>query len=1356
MSSKPRKVPKRKAGAALRGEAKLKGGALPSATRIRDTRTGAIPPIVGVGASAGGLEAFTQLLQALPPDTGMAFVLVQHLEARHESILARLLSGVTQMAIAEVKQGMRVQPSHVYVIPPNADITIEQGVLQLVRRRAPAGFHMPIDHFFRSLAEDQGARAIGVILSGTASDGTLGMKAIKAGGGVTFAQEPGSAKYDGMPRNAITAGCIDFVLTPESIAAELSQISRHPYLRVPPQEAAAGLHSAGEGDLAKILKILRAGSGVDFTYYKKSTIKRRIARRMAVHKIDSLSGYVEYLKDNRPELDALYQDILIHVTSFFREPDAFQALRETILPRILAAKSVREPLRIWVPGCSTGEEVYSIAICLIEGVANRAEVPPIQIFATDINDKAIEYARNGIYPESALQDVSKERLRRFFERSTEHYHQISTSVREMCVFARHDLTKDPPFSKLDLISCRNVLIYLEPTLQKRTLASFHYALKDKGFLLLGRSETLGGFMDLFDLVDRKNKFFAKKLIAGGIGYPMESLAYERLAPPARRVPGEKSIEDYEREADRLVWERYAHAGFVVDGDLQPLLVRGDTSLYLRPAPGRATLNLLKMLREELILEVRAAVQKARRTGTAVRREGIRLTKEAHLREVNIEVHSLAGPSAKDKRFLVLFESVASPAELLPESSAGRKRRPNDREIVRLNKELKRSKEYLQAIIQEQETTNEELKSSNEEALSSMEELQSTNEELETAKEELQSSNEELVTMNEQAQTRNSELGQLTDDLSNVLTGVTIPILLLGGDHRIRRFTPTAERLLHLAPADTGRPIADIRLRIDLPDIDELITDTIQREEELKREVRAQDGRWYLVRLCPYRTREHKIEGVLISFVDIDDLKQSQEALRRESNFVAAIVDAASRALLVVVLDRDRRIVRFNRACQELTGYSMEEAKGKPQDFLYLPEELEQVNAGSAELLEGRQREHQFHWVTKDGHRRLISWSNSVTRAADGTVEYMIRTGIDVTEHEQAKERVRESDATVRALMETAAQAILAVASDGRIALVNASAETMFGYERHELVGQPLELLIPKRFAERHISHRVAFFRDPKNRPMGIGLELAGLRKDGSEFSVEVSLSHVPTSAGILAVAFVSDITMRKQSEDALRESAARLRALSEGLLTAQEDERKRLARELHDDLNQRLAMLSVGVAELEAGLPDSALSIKDHLLALETSLAEVSEELRRAAYQLHPSVLEHLGLAAALEAHCEEVSKQGPVKIQFRHREMPKQIPEAVALCLYRVAQEALRNVIKHSGANRATVELTGNEKEVVLRITDKGRGFNLDEAGKRGGLGLVSMEERVRIVNGSLSIRAKAGDGTRVMIRIPLKAEAL
>jgi two-component system CheB/CheR fusion protein len=1328
----------------------------PAGGRGDAPQTRSAPPVVGIGASAGGLEAVSQLLRALPLDTGMAFVLVQHLEARHESVLAKLLSGVTRMGIFEAKNAMPVQPNRMYVIPPNSDISIAGGVLRLDRRKAPAGRHMPIDHFFRSLAEDQGARAIGVILSGTASDGTLGLKSIKAEGGITFAQEPESAKYGGMPQSAIAAGCVDIVLTPERIARELSQISRHPYVGLAPQQDAVPLLAAGEEELGRILELLRSASGVDFTYYKKPTIKRRVARRMALHNMESLSRYLKHLEGNRQELDALYQDILIHVTSFFREPEVFLALQGAILPKISAGKPKGEAFRIWVPGCSSGEEVYSIAMCLLENLGDQTGATPIQIFGTDVSEKEIEYARAGIYRESALQEVSEARLSRFFTRSDKHAYRVNGLIRDLCIFARHDLIGDPPFSRMDLISCRNVLIYLEPVLQRRALTSLHYALNEKGFLMLGRSETLGGYPELFAIVDRKNKFFMKKPAANGVAYALGSSAYERLTPPAVWTPEAAPAYDFEKEADRVVWERYAHAGFVVDQELRIVLVRGDTSPYLRPAPGKPTLNLLGMLREDLILETRVAIQKVQRAGSAVRREAIRVKQHDRFREVCIEVRPLAGPSARAPYLLVLFESEGPLAEPQPESpAAGRKAKRQDRELLRLSEELKRTKEYLQAIIQEQEATNEELKSANEEALSSMEELQSSNEELETAKEELQSSNEELVTLNEQAQSRNANLAQLSDDLANVLAGTNIPILLLERDHRLRRANPTAEKLLHLLPGDVGRPIGDIRLHIDAPDLEELISEVIHQEKELRRDVTSRDGRWYSMRIHPFRTRERGIDGVLLTFVDIHDLYQSREALRREKNVVAAILEAASRALLVVILDRASRIVHFNLACQELSGYSLEEVKERPCEFLLLKAEMDRVKASFKKLVTGKPGQDQFHWVAKDGRRRLISWFNSVTFAADGSVEYVICTGIDITEQSEAKRHAQQSDSTLRALLESASQAILAVGRDGRLALVNSAAETMFGYQRRELIGRKVETLIPKGRRKQHEGHRAGFFQSPLTRPMGAGIELAGLRKNGAQFPVEIGLSHIETRDGTLAVAFVTDITERKKDRDALRESEARLRALTSGLLTAQEEEAKRLSRELHDDLNQRMAMLAVGVAELEAGLPESARVIRDHLLRLEAGLTEVSNAMRRTAYQLHPSGLEHLGLVAALEAYCEDVSKHGVLKVRFKRQDVPEQIPEAVALCLYRIAQESLRNAVKHSRASIASVALSGKDAELILTISDPGQGFDQHEAKAKGGLGLVSMEERVRLVNGTLSIKTRPGNGTHVMVQVPLNKDS-
>ena len=488
---------------------------------------------------------------------------------------------------------MRVQANHVYVIP--ADLSILHWLLHIVGPQRPAGRHLPIDYFFHWLANAQGSRSIGVILSGTASDGTAGIRAIKEAGGITFAQDPESAKFDGMPRSAIASGCMDFILSPENIAKELARIAHHPFVRFP-LEAVPAI-PAREEEWAHLFRLLRTSSGVDFNLYKKSTIKRRLARSMAVHKIENLGAYLKLLESNREELDALFQELVICITEFFRDPDVFLALRENILSEILAAKPAGEPLRIWVPGCSTGEEAYSIAICVLEHLGPKAASTPIQIFATDISTEAIEKARAGIYPEAVLKEVSEERLHRFFTR-VNHSYEVIQDIREICMFARHDLTKDPPFSKLDLISCRNVLIYFEPILQKKVLTSFHYALRSHGMLLLGKTESLGVYADLFTIADRKHKFFLKNA-AATVPLEVDHLAYGTLTPNIKPLEETPAHLDLEKEIDRLVWERYTHAGLVVSDDLQILLVRGDTRPYLRLAPGKATFQLLRMLREEL-------------------------------------------------------------------------------------------------------------------------------------------------------------------------------------------------------------------------------------------------------------------------------------------------------------------------------------------------------------------------------------------------------------------------------------------------------------------------------------------------------------------------------------------------------------------------------------------------------------------------------------------------------------------------------------------------------------------------------------------------------------------------------------
>jgi two-component system CheB/CheR fusion protein len=894
-------------------------------------------PVVGIGASAGGLEAFTKLLKHLPVDTGMAFVLVQHLDPTHVSALTEILSRATAMPVTEVRDGMRVEPNHVYVIPPNTNMAILHHRLSLMPRTEKLGLHLPIDYFFRSLAEDRRGKAVGVILSGTASDGTLGLKAIKAEGGLTFAQDGQSAKYDGMPRSAVMSGFVDCVLPPEGIARELERVCRHPYVMLS-REAQTREWDSGETDtLNKVFILLRTHTGVDFTDYKHTTIRRRIQRRMLLHRIERMDHYVQFLQQHAEEVEALYQDLLINVTSFFRDPDSFRALRKKMFPRLLKNRDPDQSLRVWVPGCSTGEEAYSIAISLLESLGDKHAQVPVQIFATDISGASIEKARAGVYPKSIEQEVSAERLQRFFLKS-DHGYQIKKAVREMCVFAQQNAVKDPPFSKLDLISCRNMMIYLGPVLQKKLLPIFHYALKPDGFLTLGSSETIGGFANLFVLVDKKEKIYAKK---PGHFLPMFApTATERLGE--RRPGGHLAASSGEelpivsslyKEADSLMLSQYTPPGVLINDDLRIVQFRGITSPFLAPSPGEASLDLLQMVREGLRLDLRAAIQKARKTNKRVRKESVPINLGDRSRRVTLDVIPFKTTPSRESFFLVVFEEVATDgtAGVTPDKTGGRGkgRRVEHSPATQLRHELTATKEYLRTVLEEHDLGREELRSANEEIQSSNEELQSTNEELETAKEELQSANEELSTLNEELQTHNSELNRVNNDLVNFLGSAHIPIVMVGGDLRIRRFTAAAQTLVNLIPADVGRPLGDIQPNVHVPDLGQLILKVIDTLTTFEREVQDRQGHWHSLRIRPYKTADGRIDGALLMFMDIDVAKRSATLLEDAYDFADAIVETLRDPL--VILNPDLCVKNANAAFYKMFQVTPEDTEGC---FLY--------------------------------------------------------------------------------------------------------------------------------------------------------------------------------------------------------------------------------------------------------------------------------------------------------------------------------------------------------------------------------------------------------------------------------------
>jgi two-component system, chemotaxis family, CheB/CheR fusion protein len=851
-------------------------------------------PIVGIGASAGGFEALNQFLAALPRDTGMAFVIVQHLDPSHKSQLTELLRRGAPLSVQEIRNNTDVEPNRIYVMPPNTSLRICEGKLRLSKRQRAEIPQMPVDRFFRSLAQDQLDLAIGVVLSGTGSDGTLGVEAIKGEGGVTFAQNESSSKYFGMPGSAIAAGATHFILPPKEIAEQLGRIAHHPYVapggKKPKKDATAEkekLLAEGRRDLDTIFSLLRSRCNVDFSFYKHSTLRRRIVRRMILHRMEKLPAYVRFLEGHPAEVDALFNDLLINVTEFFRDTPVFQALQRIVFPRLLKGRSADSTLRIWVCGCSTGEETYSIAISLVEFFEKHRAHRPVQIFGTDISDMAVEKARAGIYPENIAQDVSSERLRRFFTKIDGHY-QVQKAIRDMCIFARQNVIADPPFSNVDMVSCRNVLIYLGPMLQRKVIPMFHYALRPTGFLLLGTSETIGSSTDFFSLVNKKHKIYAKKSTfpRSSFELPHRASAHGDIRPPEvsaeTAMPAEIKVPDLQQQVDKILLREFSPGAVVVNAQMDVLHFRGRTGAFLEHAPGVASLNLLKMARESLVLDLRRVLNRAMRQNGRIVQSGVHLRSSGQTRELTIEVVPFQLAPGSDRLYLVLFRESAihelmEPARDARALAQGKPERDN-RRTERLRLELSSTRQSLQSIIEEQDGTNEELKSANEEIQSTNEELQSTNEELETAKEELQSTNEELTTLNEELQNRNTELTVLNNDLTNLLSSVNVAILMLGEDLTIRRFTPMAEKLFNLIPSDVGRRLGDMNRSVIVPDLEQSIKEVIDHLTTIERDVQEREGRWYSLRIRPYRTLENKIEGAVIMLVDIDEMKRALDGV----------------------------------------------------------------------------------------------------------------------------------------------------------------------------------------------------------------------------------------------------------------------------------------------------------------------------------------------------------------------------------------------------------------------------------------------------------------------------------------------
>lgn len=882
--------------------------------------------IVGMGASAGGLEAFEQFFRNAPPDSGMGFVLVPHLDPGHASILTEILQRCTTMPVVEAQDHLLVAPDHVYVIPPNRDMMIFHGCLQLSEPEKPRGHRMPIDGFLRSLADDQGDKSIAVILSGTGSDGTLGLRAILGAGGVSYVQEPSSAKYDGMPTSAIKADLATYVLPVEKMPDALRAVRHAPVLR---EENA--ITSAATKSLNHILMQLRSGTGHDFSQYKKSTVVRRIERRMLQHDIEAAEVYARYLKENPNEVQSLFKELLINVTSFFRDPEAFAALKKDVLPNLFRDKPEGSVFRVWVAGCASGEEVYSIAILLREFLDETRRNFKLQLYATDLGEDCIATARGGLYPPNIVQDVTPERLRRFFTQEGASF-RVKKEIRELVVFAVHNVIKDPPFTKLDLLSCRNLMIYLQPALQDRLIKSFHYALKPHGVLFLSPSESFGEHSDLFAPISHKWKFHRalgssvspRIAMAGGVAWAAPGAGTQD--EPARRT----TEMDFAGLTQRVLLQTWAPPSVVTDLAGNIRYVHGETGKYLRPAPGEATHNVVEMAREGLQQELRGAIHLGASQGATTLNREVSVQTNGDYQKVNLSVRRLPAPDGVDGFLLLSFQDVPQASNTPPAKSA-RGRHAADAlkasSVEALERELAYTKENLHATIEEQQASNEELKSVNEEMQSTNEELQSTNEELETSKEELQSINEELLTVNAELQSKNEQLAGMRNDMKNLLDSINIGTIFLDTHLCIRSFTREAARVYRLVASDVGRPLADIKSE---PASEELLFDAKEVLDTLvprEREVKNAAGATYLARVQPYRTVNNVIEGVVLTFTDITQRVAVETAAREVQELAEGIVDTVREPL--AVLDGALTVVQASRSFYRRFRVAPEETVGRP-------------------------------------------------------------------------------------------------------------------------------------------------------------------------------------------------------------------------------------------------------------------------------------------------------------------------------------------------------------------------------------------------------------------------------------------
>ena len=1363
------------------------------------------PIVVGIGASAGGLRALKEFFGTVPADSGIAFVVVVHLSPDHESHLADLLQARSLIPVTQVTAETLIEPNRAYVIPPGRNLSAVDSHLRLAPLGDARVGRAPVDHFFRTLAQTRDGASVGVILSGSGSDGTAGIRYIRDHGGLAVAQDPQETEYDGMARSAIATGSVDRVLP---IAAMMPQILE--FARARPDLDARVDATEHEEDAAvdaadllqAVLTVVRLRTGHDFGRYKRSTVARRVARRMQILNLATLPEYLDTLRADPKETDTLLDDLLINVTSFFRDPEVFRVVESTVIPSLFEGRGRGEAIRVWSVGCATGEEAYSLGMLLLEEAARRANPPQLHVFATDLHEPSLQFGREALFSEMIEAEVTPERLERFFRRESGGY-RVTKELRDIVVFASHNLLRDPPFSRQDLILCRNVLIYLQRDVQEEVVEVFHYALRPGGRLLLGTAETLDR-SELFTVESKPAHLYRRR--DGHRGTLRFSIAapagHGRLAPADPQGHRTPLPAGYGGAHQRML-ERYAPPSILVGGDQSVIHLSDNVGRYLQHPGGEPTTNLFRLVREEFRMELRTGLHTVRERHTVWKSPPIPARIDGADRLIVLRVSHAEEPELEGFS-LVIFDEIDDTLLAQPRSTGD-----VDTQVLELEAELDTTRSRIQALIEEFETSQEEMRASNEELQSANEELRSTMEELETSREELQSVNEELQTLNQENRHKVEELSQLSSDLQNLLQATDVATIFLDRNLRILRYTPRVSDIFNVRHTDRGRPLADITHRLGYDKLIDEARRVLQTLVPAEHEVTGPSSdSWYVLRIGPYRTMDDRIEGVVITLVDVTTLKTTEFALRRTQErqaFLVRLQDAtrllsdplqiqraASRLLgehlgvnrvVYTEIDRDDAVVRGAylhdvallppRLPIVQLGTSLQAAYGRGE-----PIAVEDVEA-DARFTEAERAAYRAAQVgafasvmiSKEGHWIAAFSAQSRSPRAWSSDELALLSEVgertwDAVERARSGQALRESEERYRLTVEAALNyAIITTDADGRILSWSPGAAAIFGWTEEEAVGQSIEMMFTMEDRAAGVPEQeLATARKDGSTPDHRWHQ----RKDGSRVFID-GVMHLlrDGTAGESFVKIGQDETRRRVAEQSLhdlnesleRRVTERTEQLSRSnetrdalrlqLVQAEEHERAHLARELHDEVGQHLTALGLGLRALSDVAPPGS-DVDRRATQLSELVAALSQEMHALAIRLRPKALDDFGLQAALAAYTDAWSQRSGIVVDLHAATDIERLPDSVESAVYRIVQEALTNVARHSRATRASVVVERRNGQLVAIVEDDGRGFDARSSGGQTGLGLVGIHERATLLGGTAQVESTVGGGTTVFVRIP------